>query len=112
LTALDFGCLLTGMNPHILFVIETQTNGSVLDAFRTDMLDETKWPVKDSGDYSVPKIKLSANIWLIPLSNGLPFLGKLVAVAKSHQLACKCLYFEDEPEWICLAGKIPSQSAA
>ena len=46
------------------------------------------------------------NVWLIPLSNGLPFLGSLVDWAQSTGIPLRILFLRQEPDWL----KYPPQS--
>jgi hypothetical protein len=45
-------------------------------------------------------ITIHENVWLIPLANGLPFLGDLVRRAESCQIPMRVLFLEEEPTWI------------
>lgn len=40
------------------------------------------------------------NIWLIPLSNGLPFLAELLRWGGSYSIPIRILFLAEAPEWI------------
>ena len=42
---------------------------------------------------------LGENVWLIPLSNGLPTLTSLLQDAQSNGFAYKVLFLSEEPAW-------------
>jgi hypothetical protein len=106
LTTLHFWRLISGVNPHILIVVEKpcdKNSESWLNfrvAIKTSISERNK-----------PDERLAENIWLIPLNTGLPFLGQLASAALP-KLPCKFLHFVDVPEWICLEQNTPALPAA
>jgi len=46
------------------------------------------------------KSRLTENVWLIQLDNGLPVLAGLVQAMKDYSIPVRVLFFEDEPTWI------------
>lgn len=44
--------------------------------------------------------KLGENVWLIPLPQGLPFLGKMVSIADFASLKYDLMYIEHEAVWV------------
>jgi len=44
--------------------------------------------------------KIHENIWLIPLSDGLPFLMDLFLIAKSFHIPLRILFLDSEPDWL------------
>jgi hypothetical protein len=44
--------------------------------------------------------KIHENIWLIPLSSGLPFLGDLIRRATNDGVSIRVLFLAEAPNWI------------
>jgi len=44
--------------------------------------------------------KIHENVWLIPLSNGLPFVTKLIDWGASFGVSIRILFLEEAPDWI------------
>lgn len=42
---------------------------------------------------------LAENVWLIPLHDGLPFLGRLTDAALRKEIPVRILFLPHEPEW-------------
>ena len=45
-------------------------------------------------------IRLPANVWQIPLDNGLPFLGELFLSARVCKISIRALILDEPPTWI------------
>ncbi|MGA3267083.1 MAG: hypothetical protein ABSE16_09695 [Verrucomicrobiota bacterium] len=106
LTTLLFWRLLACMNPHILIVLtkpKPTAPKEQLDGwknFESNVNNSALWPQSDTEKNNGPEKRLAENVWLIPLQDGMPFLGKLVAAANSFSVPCKMMLFEDSPPWI------------
>jgi len=44
--------------------------------------------------------KIHDNVWLIPLSTGMPFLSSLCVYAKAWNVPHRILFLDEKPEWI------------
>ena len=56
----------------------------------------------NQNERAAPALKgkmLGENVWLIPLSNGLPTLTSLLQDAQSNGFAYKVLFLSEEPTW-------------
>ena len=43
-------------------------------------------------------VEIAAGCWLIPLENGLPFLGCCIAETTRRRLSYRLLFFDEKPE--------------
>jgi hypothetical protein len=107
LTRLSFSSLLVGMNANLVtdakfaFVIAERKEykvGGGNEHIRqwTDFLGNVKM-------YSTPPEgtqKIHENVWLIPLSSGLPFLSQLIDWGGSSGVSIRILFLEEAPNWI------------
>ena len=69
-----------------------------------DSVEMQKWHAfsKHQNERAAPALKgkeLGENVWLIPLSNGLPSLTSLLQDAQSNGFAYKVLFLSEEPTW-------------
>jgi hypothetical protein len=51
--------------------------------------------------------KIHENIWLIPLSIGLPFLTELIECSRGQSVTLRILFLAESPEWITYPIKYP-----
>jgi hypothetical protein len=56
--------------------------------------------VPNKGPLSQGNELIHNNVWLIPLSTGLPFLGKLTGLATVWKIPLRVLFLEEKPDWI------------
>jgi hypothetical protein len=45
-------------------------------------------------------ITIHNNVWLIPLPDGLPFLGEMMKLANSSGVRLRILFVQSEPDWM------------
>jgi len=109
LTTLRFGCFLAGMNVNMNLVTDAK--------FAFVVAEKQKYTPATGADYEknwlnfVGNIRQNTrqpegtqtihdNIWLIELSNGLPFLAELIRWADSYSVPIRILFLEEAPTWI------------
>jgi hypothetical protein len=56
--------------------------------------------IRTSGKPPAKTKTLHENVWLIPLENGIPFLGKLIDWASTEPIRLNILFLDEEPGWI------------
>jgi hypothetical protein len=96
------------ISPFILFVVEKPPKDQTgkedvrwvnfcASAFDNDIL----WPGTKSEKPNDPRTRLADNVWLLDLLTDAPFLGRLIAVAKSNIVALPYNYlvFDGLPIW-------------
>jgi hypothetical protein len=76
--------------------------GSDLQDFsdRRQALGEFLANLQNSRPQPTSTKKLHDNVWLIDLSNGLPYLGSLTEWSHSSKLRLHILFLASEPDWI------------
>lgn len=100
LTTLDFGYLLTGMNnaKFALLIAETHrkdASRAPSESWKNLQLNWRSALPKDEETH-----RLTENVWLIQLNNGLLVLAGLVQAMKDYSIPFRVLFFEDAPDWI------------
>ena len=98
MTPLPFGCFLAGMKIHSLLI--------VVDKMRdATHLQEKSWQSFSGRIESILQTakgieRLSENVFLIPLDNGISPASLIFEAASRHELKYRVLFFEEEPEWV------------
>ena len=92
--------------PYVLIVIEKQWAlnptaevATKWSKFLTIMAESTKTLRTDVENRTSTDVRLAENVWLLPLSDGLPILGQLAAAATHAELKYKVLAFDKPPKW-------------
>ena len=74
---------------------------------KTNDTDEarTRWQdfsmyIQRAGAHPKGTTQITANIWQIPLDNGLPFLGGLFQFAERCKISIRALILDEPPAWI------------
>ena len=105
LTTVRFWRLIAGMIEHpnglyALFVLCRPAKDPKTE--QESLLWEDFWLNLGAHDaeHNIKEQRLAENIWLIPLKDGLPILGRLVKGAKTAGLPYRILYFDGEPNWV------------
>ncbi len=90
---------------HILFVVERFKDDSLnWKRFNDYVSMQNGWKEANGGPQGIDTGRISENVWLLPLSKGLPWLGHLAAAAGFAELQCKYLVFPSEPAWVMAGG--------
>jgi hypothetical protein len=89
---------------HLMIVVEKlPSDGQKWEQFKNYVSSGNGWQSANIAKRGIENGRISENIWLFPLSTGLPNLGRLAAGAEFAGFPYKYLVFPAEPPWV-LAG--------
>jgi hypothetical protein len=90
---------------YVLLIVDKSSHKNITaipdpwETFLQDINKDGVWFGANISERKNPSERLAENVWLLPLQDGLPILGRVAAMATSNGFRYSAYPLDRKPEW-------------